>query len=395
MNHVFLELGDHLGSSSTVLDKVTSELVERSTYEAYGGEESDYRAGRWKEFREDYRFTAKEDDVEVGAVYFGARYYTPFLNRWISADPLAVHAPGNADLNIYAYVHGKALVAVDPVGLAEPENTNQTPAPAPGAQPNVPLPPRQQQAFETGQTYGRAVGDSLASAEYALNYLHEKVSRQSRWDRMPDAMKAAFLDLLNKDLESIPVPPGFDDPLLEKAASSGFESGLAGGLADARGRFLALAVGVQVMLAATPAAAESVVSGGEKLVQTIGRVAESFPMLAPVGIEGFVAIPRIGRAPKWDWKHIIERHHPSGRIAQQRLAAGGDLAEGVFENVSVDEMKVIIKNAWAGRKRVGMQTTVEGDEIVNVRGFDPASKQWVGFYQHKDGTVRAFREIGR
>src|SRR5690606_6150929 len=41
--HVFFELGDHLGSHSVALDKDTSELVERSTYMAYGGAESSYR----------------------------------------------------------------------------------------------------------------------------------------------------------------------------------------------------------------------------------------------------------------------------------------------------------------------------------------------------------------
>ena len=69
------------------------------------------------EFCEDYRFTGKEDDVEVGLIYFGARYYAPLLGIWISADPLAVHSPGEADLNLYAYVQGRVLVAVDPVGF--------------------------------------------------------------------------------------------------------------------------------------------------------------------------------------------------------------------------------------------------------------------------------------
>ena len=41
--HVFFELGDHLGSTSVVLDKATGELVERATYQAYGSAESDYR----------------------------------------------------------------------------------------------------------------------------------------------------------------------------------------------------------------------------------------------------------------------------------------------------------------------------------------------------------------
>jgi RHS repeat-associated protein len=37
---------------------------------------------------------------------------------WISADPLAVHAPGEVhDLNLYAYVSGAVLKYVDPLGL--------------------------------------------------------------------------------------------------------------------------------------------------------------------------------------------------------------------------------------------------------------------------------------
>ena len=117
--HVFFELGDHLGSTSVVLDKATSELVERSTFQSYGATESDYRPGRWNAFREDYKFTGKEEDAEVGLTYFGKRYLNAYLGRWISADPLAIHAPGEADLNVYAYVSGGILKNVDPLGLEE------------------------------------------------------------------------------------------------------------------------------------------------------------------------------------------------------------------------------------------------------------------------------------
>jgi RHS repeat-associated protein len=99
-----------------VLDRATSELVERSTYQAYGAAESDYRPERWDGVREDYRFTGKEEDVEVGLQYFGKRYYAPQLGRWVSADPLSVHRLG-ADANLYAYVNGEALRNVDPLGL--------------------------------------------------------------------------------------------------------------------------------------------------------------------------------------------------------------------------------------------------------------------------------------
>ena len=115
--HVFIEVGDTLGSTSIVLDKDTSELVERQTYFAYGATESDYRPDRWKGFREDNGFSGKEADIEIGLVYFGKRFYSPYLNRWASPDPMALHVPGRADQNLYAYVHGQLYVVIDPVGL--------------------------------------------------------------------------------------------------------------------------------------------------------------------------------------------------------------------------------------------------------------------------------------
>jgi RHS repeat-associated protein len=121
--HVMLELPDHLGSASIVIDQATSELVEARTYQPYGATESDYRPDRWKGFREDYGFTGKEEDAEIGLQYFGKRYLSPYLGRWISADPLAVHAPGEADLNLYAYVSGTVLRNVDPVGLSCPKDS--------------------------------------------------------------------------------------------------------------------------------------------------------------------------------------------------------------------------------------------------------------------------------
>jgi RHS repeat-associated protein len=114
--HVLLELPDHLGSTGSVIDRATGELVEKATYQAYGGADSDYRPAQWDNFREDYRFTGKEEDVETGLVYFGHRFLSPALMRWASPDPLAIHGLGG-DPNAYAYVHGKVFVAVDPVGL--------------------------------------------------------------------------------------------------------------------------------------------------------------------------------------------------------------------------------------------------------------------------------------
>jgi RHS repeat-associated protein len=114
--HVFLELADPLGSTSMVIDQATSELVERTTYSSYGRVESDYWPSRWQEFREPYKFTGKEDDVSLGITYFGARYYSPYLETWMSPDPLAIHGV-SGDLNPYAYVHGRVTAVTDPTGL--------------------------------------------------------------------------------------------------------------------------------------------------------------------------------------------------------------------------------------------------------------------------------------
>src|SRR5512133_2498971 len=139
--HVLLELGDHLGSTGTVLDKLTSELVEKTTYLPFGARENDYRgtdeaggSNRWSSFREDYGFTGKEEAAEVALTYFGKRVLSPQLGRWVTADPLAVHAPGEADFNLYAYVSGAVLKSVDPVGLDDEKSAVISPDTAPKAE---------------------------------------------------------------------------------------------------------------------------------------------------------------------------------------------------------------------------------------------------------------------
>jgi RHS repeat-associated protein len=129
--HLLLELADHLASTATVIDRDSSEVVERGTYLANGGPDSDYRPARWDSFREDYRFTGKEEDTEVGLQYFGKRFLAPALGRWVSADPLSVHQL-SADPNVYAYVSGRLLTATDPTGLACPGPCGVNAAPSTG-----------------------------------------------------------------------------------------------------------------------------------------------------------------------------------------------------------------------------------------------------------------------
>jgi RHS repeat-associated protein len=114
--HVFMPMADLLGSTAFLIDHDTSELVEAITYQPYGGVESDYRPARWKNFREDVRYTSHWDDSQVGLMYFGARYYSATIARWISPDPLTVHGLA-ADPNPYAFVRGSPMTNVDSFGL--------------------------------------------------------------------------------------------------------------------------------------------------------------------------------------------------------------------------------------------------------------------------------------
>jgi len=117
--HLFLEFADQVGSTNFVVDHATGELVEFATYGTYGAAESDYRPPRWSAYREPYRFGGKEEDIEVGLQYFGARYYSPNLGVWTSADPTTIHSLGS-ETNPYAYVHGTPIAVTDRDGRIFP-----------------------------------------------------------------------------------------------------------------------------------------------------------------------------------------------------------------------------------------------------------------------------------
>ncbi|KJZ62515.1 RHS repeat domain-containing protein [Pseudomonas fluorescens] len=103
-------LDDHLGSSALELDQ-QAQVISEEGYYPFG---ATAWFARGSEVDVDYktiRYSGKEMD-DSGLYYYGARYYAPWLQRWVSADPA-----GDVDgLNLYGFVGSNPLNYFDDNG---------------------------------------------------------------------------------------------------------------------------------------------------------------------------------------------------------------------------------------------------------------------------------------
>ena len=89
------------------------------------GRPSSFSADGYQQYpvsdKKSVRFTGKERDGEMGLDYFGARYLSGAMGRFVSADPLLASggAEGPQTWNRYAYVLNNPLRYVDPTGMKE------------------------------------------------------------------------------------------------------------------------------------------------------------------------------------------------------------------------------------------------------------------------------------
>lgn len=105
------QLSDHLGSASLELDD-TGRMISYEEYHPYGTTSlyhtNDAIQAAWKR----YRYIGLERDEESGLDYHNARYYLPWLGRWLNADP----AGTDGGLNLYAYAANNPVAFVDDSG---------------------------------------------------------------------------------------------------------------------------------------------------------------------------------------------------------------------------------------------------------------------------------------
>jgi RHS repeat-associated protein len=101
---------DHLGSTSLTTD-ITGTLVAETRYLPYGEE-------RWitGTLVTDFTFTGQPAEAGFRLMDYNARYYDPWLGRFISADTLVPEAGNPQALNRYSYAVGNPLKYADPTG---------------------------------------------------------------------------------------------------------------------------------------------------------------------------------------------------------------------------------------------------------------------------------------
>ncbi|MBY7110689.1 toxin [Bacillus sp. 17RED48] len=106
------QLSNHLNSVTLELDENAS-VITYEEYTPFGS--TAYCAGRNVTERsiKRYRYTGKERDVENGLFYHGARYYAPWLGRWMNSDPA-----GMIDgVNLFVYSSNNPIIYKDSTGM--------------------------------------------------------------------------------------------------------------------------------------------------------------------------------------------------------------------------------------------------------------------------------------
>ncbi len=107
------QLHNHLGSASLELDgSPTARLISYEEYHPFGTTAYQATNAAIKSAAKRYRYTGMERDEETGLEYHSARYYLPWLGRWLSADPIGI----GGGINLYCYADNRPSVLVDKDG---------------------------------------------------------------------------------------------------------------------------------------------------------------------------------------------------------------------------------------------------------------------------------------
>ncbi|MFI0429208.1 SpvB/TcaC N-terminal domain-containing protein [Mariniflexile sp. HMF6888] len=115
------QLHNHLGSAALELDgTLDSKVISYEEYHPYGTTAYQAKNAAIKSAAKRYRYTGMERDEETGLEYHSARYYLPWLGRWLSGDPIGIED----GINLFAYTSNNTLKFVDPSGTVKLSKDN-------------------------------------------------------------------------------------------------------------------------------------------------------------------------------------------------------------------------------------------------------------------------------
>ncbi len=107
------QLHNHLGSAALELDEA-SNVISYEEYHPFGTTAYQFKNNTIKSAAKRYRYTGMERDEETGLEYHSARYYLPWLGRWLSSDPIGIED----GVNIYSYCRNNPISYNDQMGLS-------------------------------------------------------------------------------------------------------------------------------------------------------------------------------------------------------------------------------------------------------------------------------------
>ena len=106
--------GDHLGTSRVSADEAGNMCYD-ADYFPWGNEQDIFV----NTCPQNYKFSGKEDDPDLGVYYFGARFYQDSMARFYSPDPVNILPQKLVDpqqWDMYSYVRDNPLRFTDPTG---------------------------------------------------------------------------------------------------------------------------------------------------------------------------------------------------------------------------------------------------------------------------------------
>ncbi|WP_085709585.1 MULTISPECIES: RHS repeat-associated core domain-containing protein [unclassified Pseudomonas] len=139
-------LKDHLGSSLKEVDQL-ARLISEETYYPFGSTSTLAARSLIEVDYKFIRYSGKETD-ESGLVYYGQRYYAPWLQRWTQPDKA-----GTVDgLNLYR------MTANNPINFIDEQGMMMQPAPATSAQVSISV------GGSTSSSPRSSIADSVAQS---------------------------------------------------------------------------------------------------------------------------------------------------------------------------------------------------------------------------------------